>query len=76
VEENGKRIAYIILWVGEEVDTTVGGKPDVIIIRDREGVPQSENEKIVETLPSDVIDQIAEKVKADKSRLAELLGLA
>jgi len=76
VVENGKRIAYIISWVGEEVDTTVGGKPDVLIIRDREGAPQSENEKIIEVLPSDVVDQITEKVKDDKSRLAELLGLA
>ena len=49
VEENAKRIAYIILWVVEEVDTTVGGTPDVLIIKDRRE-PVKNVKEIVENL--------------------------
>lgn len=73
-EENGKRIAYIISWIAEEVDTTVGGIPDILIIRDRESPPGKE-EHIVERLSENIIREIVNKVRDDKKKLPELLGL-
>lgn len=34
VEENGRRIAFVIHWVSEAVDTNVGGTPEIAMIRD------------------------------------------
>jgi 20S proteasome alpha/beta subunit len=34
VEENAKRIAFVIAWVSEKVDVYVGGTPQVAMIRD------------------------------------------
>jgi len=34
VEENARRVAFVIHWVAEAVDTNVGGKPTIGIIRD------------------------------------------
>lgn len=34
VVENDKRVAFTISWIAEDVDVTVDGDPDVIIVRD------------------------------------------
>lgn len=70
VEENARRVAYIIAWVSEDVDTTVGGIPDVLIIRDRE----KESQQIIKWLSEDEVRKIMEKVRKDKKNLSKLLG--
>jgi len=50
----------------------VGGEPDVLVIRDREHTPE---DRIIESLPDDVIEQIVEKAKTDKRQFAKLVGL-
>ncbi|NPA70893.1 MAG: hypothetical protein GXO26_08790 [Crenarchaeota archaeon] len=71
VEENARRIAYIISWVGEDVDTTVGGEPDVFMIRDRENPEPAE--PIIEKLEPDTIRQMMEKAREDKKNLPKIL---
>jgi len=73
IEENAKRIAYTILWVAEDVDTTVGGLPDVLIIKDREE-PVKNAEEAVEKLDEKLIRQIMNKVKEDRRKLPQILG--
>ena len=68
IEENAKHIAYTILWVAEEVDTTVGGLPDVLIIKDRKE-PVKDIREVVEKLDEDSIRKIMKKIKEDKRRL-------
>ncbi len=46
--ENARRVAFVISWVSESVDTFVGGTPDVVMIHD--------NQKEVKWLDSKVID--------------------
>jgi len=75
IEENAKRIAYTILWVAEDVDTTVGGLPDVLIIKDRKE-PVKNVKEVVEKLDEDLIRRIMEKVKEDKRRLPQILGFS
>lgn len=70
-EENGKRIAYIISWIAEEIDTSVGGIPDIIIIKDRE--KHEENTPIIEYMDKEEIKQIMEKVKEHKRNLPKIL---
>lgn len=73
VEENARRIAYIISWIAEDVDTAVGGIPDVLIIKDRKE-PEEKEEEIVEKLDEDKVREMIEKVKEDKKRLPSILG--
>jgi len=75
IEENAKRIAYTILWVAEDVDTTVGGFPDVLIIKDRKE-PAENVKEIVKKLDEGLIRKIMEKVKEDKRRLPQTLGFS
>jgi len=74
IHENGRRIAYIISWVAEKVDTSVGGTPDILMIRDRKQPPR-EDEKIVQFLGEKEVKEIAEKAENDIKRLPQLLGL-
>lgn len=71
VEENARRIAYIISWIAEDVDTAVGGIPDVPIIKDRK---EPKEEEIVERLNENTVKEILEKVKEDKEKLPSILG--
>jgi len=73
VEENAKRIAYVISWVSEEVDASVGGGPDVLYIKDRKTPAQGE--KIVEKLSEDVIEEIKNLVKRHRNNLPQILEL-
>jgi len=73
VEENARRIAYIISWIAEDVDTAVGGIPDVLIIKDRKE-PKEEEEEIVERLNENTVKEILETVKEDKEKLPSILG--
>jgi len=69
VEENAKRVAFIIAYIAEDVDTTVGGEPMVAMVYDTE----TRKEKPVEYLSEDVIKEMIEKAKETKRRLNELL---
>ena len=71
VEEAARRIAYIISWVAEDVDASVGGGADVLFIRDR----RTPVERVVEILPSDIIEEIEKRVKEHKKNLPKILGL-
>ena len=75
IEENAKRIAYTLLWVAEEVDTAVGGLPDVLIIKDRKE-PVKDIREIVEKLDEDPIRKIMKKIKEDKRKLPQILGFS
>ena len=67
LEEAAKRAAFIITWISDDVDSTVGGIPQITILR-------NDNPK-VESLPDDIIKAQERAVKENKSRLAEVLGL-
>ena len=75
IEENAKHIAYTILWVAEEVDTTVGGLPDVLIIKDRKE-PVKDIREVVEKLDEDSIRKIMKKIKEDKRKFPQILGFS
>ena len=65
VDDVAKRMAFTISWVSEDVDSTVGGNPDVFIVKD--------NNPKVERLPvGDVNNEIQHAQKAKES-LANLL---
>jgi 20S proteasome alpha/beta subunit len=66
-EEAAKRVAFVIAWVAEDVDSTVGGVPQITMLKN--------NNLKVETLPDDSIAIQEEAVKEKKSKLAEVLGL-
>lgn len=69
VFENAKRVAFIISWVAEDVDVTVGGDPDVIIIRDS-NTPTTEP---IEQLNEDIIKDMKTKARETKERLANII---
>ena len=68
-------IAYTISWIAEEVDTTVGGIPDILMIRDGESPPRK-GECIIEHLSENTIREIAGKVREDRKKLPELLSFS
>jgi len=60
-------IAFVIIWVSEDVDSTVGGTPQVAMLM---------NEKSdVEFLSSQAIDPVRERVEEIKKDLKKFLGL-
>jgi len=61
VEENAKRIAFVIAWVSEKVDAFVGGTPQIAMIRD--GNPT------VAWLDQSDIDQQSANVDASRKQL-------
>lgn len=69
VVENAKRVAFVISWVAEDVDTTVGGDPEVIIIRDSE---EPMNEPI-QYLDQNTIAEMKKRATEIKRRLADIL---
>ncbi len=68
VVENAKRIAFVISWIAEDVDVTVGGDPDVVIIRDDEPTA-----KPVEHLDENTINTMKRRAKEIKEKLAEII---
>ena len=64
-EDIAKRVAFVISWVAEDVDSTVGGDPDVFIIRDRD--PEAEQ------LPEDKIQKEIEHARKAKEDFSSLL---
>ena len=65
VFENVRRIAYIISWIAEEVDSSV-----VFMFRDGECVKE---ESIVEPLGEDIISEMVGKVRDHKKKLSTIL---
>ncbi len=68
IDEAVKRSAFVIAWVGEDVDSTVGGTPQVAILK-------NDNRK-TEAPPDETIKAIEEAMREKRSKLTELLGLA
>lgn len=64
VDENAKLVSFVISWISEDVDTTVGGDPTVKIIRD-------ENIDI-ELFDSEIVQKMVEKAKTTKENLYEI----
>jgi 20S proteasome alpha/beta subunit len=72
--ENAKRIAFVISWIAEDVDVTVGGDPIVAIIRDWEKPqPPSEGERIVEFLDQKIVNEMKSYAKKVKAELPNIL---
>jgi len=67
--ENAKRVAFIIYWVAEDVDVTVGGDPDVVIIRDSD-TPTKEP---VEGLDEKTIRDMKSKAREIKEKIADMI---
>ena len=69
VDENAKRIAFIISWVAEDVDVTVGGDPDVVIIRDSDVL----TDRPVEPLDSSVANEMKNRAREFKEKIASII---
>ena len=69
VIENAKRVAFIISWVTEDVDVTVGGDPDVVIVQDSDK-PASEP---IEQLDANLVNNMKIKAKEVKKRFADII---
>lgn len=69
VTENAKRVAFVISWVAEDVDVTVGGDPDVVIVRDSE-LPTANP---IERLDASLINSMKAKAKEMKEKLADVI---
>ena len=61
-----KRIAFVISWVAEDVDSTVGGLPTVAIMKN--------NNPQVEYLKDETAKEIENQVKQLKPELPKKLG--
>jgi len=68
VEENARRAAFVISWVAEEVDVTVGGEPDVVYVRDSV-VP---TDRPIERLSAEAVREMSERARRLKAELARL----
>jgi len=66
VEDNARKIAFVIHWVSEDVDTNVGGIPQVAIIRDGKAK--------IEWLGPEEIQKQGETAKRKKQNLWKLLS--
>ncbi len=66
-EEIAKIIAFTIAWVAEDIDASVGGKPQVLMIK---------NEKSsVEALEDNIVEELEKKAKETKKKLKNILEL-
>jgi 20S proteasome alpha/beta subunit len=65
-QHNAFLAAFFISWVSEDVDMTVGGEPQVAIVKDDTGVEYPSN---------DLVIQASQRAKQLKSRFADALGL-
>lgn len=66
--ENAKRVAFIISWVAEDVDITVGGNPEVAIILDSTA-PMKEPVRFLDQETVNQMKELAKRMKADLPRL-------
>lgn len=66
-KEVARRIAYAILWVSEEVDSTVGGLPSVVMMKN--------NDQNVSYLEDEGLRKIEETVKEHRRDLPKMFGL-
>lgn len=71
--ENARRVAFIISWVAEDVDITVGGDPEVAIVLDST-TPTGEPVKFLDQEAVNQMKELARKAKADLPNI--LLGRA
>ena len=69
VIENAKRVAFIISWVAEDVDVTVGGDPHVVIIRDSD----TPSESPIEELDMNTINSMKAKAREMKEKLEDII---
>ena len=67
VEEMSKMVAFTISWVAEDIDASVGGKPQVLMLK-------NENPSI-EALKDNIIEEMEEKAKEMKQNLKNILKL-
>jgi len=72
VDENAKRTAFIISYVAEDVDVSVGGSPVIAMIKDSEKQPVQE---AVRFLEDNIVEKMVTKAKESKEKLPEFLGL-
>ena len=64
-EDIAKRVAFVISWVSEDVDSTVGGEPDVVIIKDEKTE--------ITRLPKEDVQKEIEQAKEIKRKLPNIL---
>ena len=69
VVENAKRVAFIISWVAEDVDVTVGGDPEVAIVRDSDK-PAGEP---IEFLDAKLVNSMKIKAKEVKEKFSDII---
>jgi len=62
-------VAFIISWVAEDVDVTVGGDPDVAIVRDSDK-PTGEP---IEFLDANLVNSMKIKAKEVKERFSDII---
>ncbi len=67
VEDNAYRAAFVISWVSEDIDTFVGGVPQVAMIKD--------NTPGVNYLSAELTERAAQRAKILRPRLARALRL-
>ena len=67
VEENAKLIAFVISWVSEELDATVGGRPLVAMIRDEDAS--------ITYLDDYIVDDMMDKARIAKKEIRKLFPL-
>jgi len=68
-EENAKRAAFVIAYVAEDIDATVGGDPIVAIIQDSEKPAETP----IKFLEENIIKDMVKKAKDTKDELDKLL---
>jgi len=69
-EENAKRVAFVIAYVAEDIDTTVGGDPMVAIIKDSDTYV----ERPIMYLKEEIVKEMVRKAKEVKENLDQRLG--
>jgi 20S proteasome alpha/beta subunit len=67
VEEMAKMIAFTIAWVAEDIDASVGGKPQVLTVKNQN--------PSVKMLEDDVVEKLEKKSKEAKNKRRDVLGL-
>ncbi len=65
MKDVAKRAAFVISWIADDVDSMVGGSPDVFMIGD--------NNPNVEQLPKDEVDEEIKHAKETKEDYSNIL---
>jgi len=69
-EENAKKVAFVIAYVAEDIDTTVGGDPMVAIIKDSDTYV----ERPITYLKEEIVKEMVRKAKEVKENLDQRSG--